>query len=491
MITEDSKIADIATELPNDLMKRLQNCRTLPNVPVVVVQILNLANDLDNISATDLAQVVARDPVMSAKILKVANSVKYGIAHEVSTLEQAVSMLGLTETMNLALSFTLVRELRAKKGLNFDYKQYWKRSVMSAAAAVELGSLLKISLKGELFLVGIVHDIGMLALNEVVPEYGRMSASSLNDHFALVEIERHNLKTDHANVGAWLLQRWGFPERLVSAVRNSHIRERNDNQLANSVALGSRIADIWINTKSIETLENATYIAEELFSIGHVQLDHLLAKTAEVFPEMVADLDMDAGDDADINKLLDQSRSILAEINVRMIRESRNLAAQAQHDTLTKLYNRTYLEQNFENQFALSIDTGQPLSVIFIDVDHFKDINDNYGHAGGDIVLIEIAKTIQTAIRNYDIAVRYGGDEFIALLANAPKDVALFVSERIRSLVAGQTFKIDKVTEIQVTVSVGYATLTPDSAIKTSAELLEAADKKLYAAKFSGRNRVA
>ena len=493
MASEEMKFAGEHEEIevPADLLRRLQSCRTLPSVPVVAVQVLNLAGDIDAVGTTDLAQIVARDPAMVAKILKVANSVRYGVTHDVSTLEQAIALLGLTETMNLALSFTLVRGLKSKKGKNFDHRKYWKRAVMSALAAAEIGILYHIAQREELFLAGLLQDIGMLALNEALPEYGRLSASSRNDHLRLVEIERIELQTDHAAIGSWLLQRWGLPKRLVSSIRNSHIYEKNDSLLINSIALGSSIADIWINTGSTRALEGVAGAADALFSMEREQLDHILAKTAEAFPEMVADLDMDLGDEFEINKLLDQARSAIAEINVQMIREARTMVTQAQRDSLTMLYNRAYLEQNFENQFTISINTGQPLTVIFIDVDYFKGINDNYGHASGDIVLIEIARTIQTAIRNYDTAVRYGGDEFVALLANASQEVAVDVSERIRALVAGQEYSISEGAKIHATVSIGHATLLPGSGIKTAADLLEAADKKLYAAKSAGRNCVA
>ena len=487
---EAMKTTDNAAGLPVDILKLLQGCRTLPSVPAVVVQVLDLANNMDSIGAADMAHVVARDPAMAARILKVANSVRYGVTHDISTVEQAISMLGLAETMNLALSFSLVRELKSKASL-FDHQQYWRRSVVSAAADAEIGSLFQIAKRDELFLAGLICDIGMLALNETLPDYGRLTASSRNDHFRLVEIERQKLKTDHAIVGAWLLHRWGLPERLVNAVRNSHLSERSDSSMSNAVALGSRIADVWINSESIKTLENAISVADALFSMKQDQVDHLLARTAEIFPEMIADLDVEIGDESEINKLLDQSRSALAEINVQMLREARTIMAQAQRDSLTMLYNRTYLEQNLDNQFMLSINTSQPLTVIFIDVDHFKKINDTFGHAGGDIVLIEVARTIQAAIRNYDIAVRYGGDEFVALLANAPKEVALYVSERIRAMVADKNYVLEKGVVINATVSVGHATFTPESGIKTPTDLLNAADKKLYSAKTAGRNRVA
>jgi diguanylate cyclase (GGDEF)-like protein len=493
MIIEKSKVAaeKNVVELPHNLLKQLQNCRTLPSVPAVVVQVLDLAHDMDSISTSDLARVVERDPAIVAKILKVANSVYYGVSQEVSTLDRAIALLGLAETMNLALSFSLVRGLKSKSVLNFDHRQYWRRAVMCAVAVTETGLMLQIAQRGELFLAGLMLDIGMLALNEALPEYGRLSVSSLNDHFRLVEIENNELGTDHAVVGAWLLQRWGLPESLVSTVYNSHTDKKNNSSLINTVSLGSRIADIWINTESFKALEDVIHVADELFSMERERVDHLLAKTAEVFPEMVADLDMDIGEDFEVDKLLDQSRSALAEINVQMLREARKLVAQAQCDSLTMLYNRTYLERNLENQFALSVNTGNPLSAIFVDVDRFKTINDVYGHAVGDGVLIEIARTIQAAIRNYDTAVRYGGDEFVALLANAPKAIALDVSERIRSMVADKIYSTAEGVEFRATVSVGYATLTPESGIKTASDLLDAADKKLYAAKSTGRNRVA
>ena len=477
-------------ELPENLLKRLQTCRTLPSVPAVVVQVLDLANDMSAIDAGDLARVVARDPAMVTRILKVANSVRSGVRHEVAVLEQAISLLGLTEAMSLALSFSLVGTLKSKRGMNFDHQQYWLRSILSATAATEIGSMLKTAQRGELFLAGLVNDIGMLVLNEALPEYGRLVASSMNDHFRLVEIEHRELQTDHAAVGAWLLNRWGLPKHLVYAVRDSH-KDKNESMLANSVILGSRIAEIWINTESLEALENAASVADALFLLESEQMNYLLTQIAGAFPEIVADLGVTISSEFEVEKLLEQSRSALAEINVKMIHEARRLAAQAQRDSLTMLYNRTYLEQNFDNQFMISANTGQPLTVIFIDVDCFKQINDTYGHTGGDIVLIEIARAILTAIRKYDIAVRYGGDEFVALLANAPQEVALDISERIRAMVASQMYTIDENTKINATVSVGYATLMPGSSIKTSAELLEAADKKLYAAKSAGRNRVA
>ena len=494
MIAEGLKLADIAEEIPSDLRKRLQSCRTLPSIPAVVVQVLDLVQNSDDIGTADLTKVIARDPALVAKILKVANSAWCGISREVRTLDQAINLLGLNGTMSLALSFSLVRNVRSKGRVNFDHQKYWRRAMISAVASVATGMWLKTTHRDELFLAGLLQDIGMLVLNEVVPEYGRIAASSLNDHSMFVEIENRELKTDHARVGAWFLHRWGLPEGLVTAVYGSHGCEKSSNLLNDATAFSSRVADLWINTESVKAVEDITSIAESLFGLGQSELNQILTKTAEDFPAMVTDLDMNVGDEFQLDKLLDQSRDAIAEINVQMIREARGLAAQAQRDSLTSLYNRSYLNQILDDQFTFSANLGQPLTAIFIDVDHFKKINDTYGHVGGDVVLVEIARTIQSAVRNYDIVVRFGGDEFIALLANASQSVGADVSERIRALVANQTYRIGEGIEISATVSIGYATMQSKSGTTTSGDLkdlLEAADKNLYIAKSAGRNCIA
>ena len=494
MTAEVLKLADIAEEIPQDLRKRLQSCRTLPSIPAVVAQVLDLVQNSNDIGTTDLTKVISRDPALVAKILKVANSAWCGISREVKTLEQAISLLGLNGTMSLALSFSLVRNVISKGGVNFDHQKYWRRAMISAVASVAIGIQLRTAHRGELFLAGLLQDVGMLVLNEVVPEYGRIAASSLNDHSMFVEIENRELKTDHAQVGAWFLHRWGLPEGLVTAVYGSHGREKSGNLLTDSTALSSRIADLWINTESVKAVEDVTDIAESLLGLDQSELNQVLTKTAEDFPAMVADLDMNVSDEFQLDRLLDQSRDAIAEINVQMIREARGLAAQAQRDSLTSLYNRSYLTQILDDQCIHNINLGQPLTVIFIDVDHFKNINDTYGHAGGDIVLVEIAKAIQSAVRNYDIVVRFGGDEFIAILANTPQNVGADVSERIRALVANQTYCVGEGVEIPATVSIGYATMPTKPGKMTSSdikELLEIADKNLYMAKSAGRNCIA
>jgi len=217
----------------------------------------------------------------------------------------------------------------------------------------------------------------------------------------------------------------------------------------------------------------------------------ILSKTAADLPEVTGNLDIHVGDESFINGLLDQAREALAELNIRAMQEARQFANQAQRDSLTSLYNRTQLNTVLGVQFDLCRKMAQPLTVIFIDIDKFKSINDTYGHHAGDVVLISVASKIQSATRDSDTLVRFGGDEFVVLLTNTGEDIAAKIAERIRSFVGDQPHRIGEGHHINVTVSVGWATLSAQSPILSAKELLEAADRSLYVAKTNGRNQVA
>ncbi len=479
----------MVSEIPEDLLKAIESCRSLPSAPAVVLQILDLVQD-PNVSTSKLSKAITRDPALVAKILKVANSAWCGVRHEVSTLDQAINLLGLNGIMSLALSFSLVQKLRNIEKITFDYQGYWRRSVIAASATLAVGSSLKESSREELFLAGLLQDIGMLVIGGTVPDYGRLVESAGKDHEKIVELEREELGTDHALVGSWFLSRWGLPKILIDAVHASHNMEASTIFLAKSAAIGSRIADIWINPDT----DSATASASEAFA-GYLGLspglmDPILVKTAEDIPEITQNLEITIKDAASITRLLDQARQALADLHLRTIQETRYLSLQTQRDSLTSLYNRAYLNNALEDHFIRSRTLSQPLTAIFIDIDRFKQINDTYGHHVGDAVLVSISRTIQSATRNCDTVARYGGDEFVVLLNNAAESVGGKIAERIRAEIAGTLHNVGDGKKIQVTVSVGWTTMMPDSKISSSKELLEIADASLYSAKASGRNKI-
>lgn len=159
-------------------------------------------------------------------------------------------------------------------------------------------------------------------------------------------------------------------------------------------------------------------------------------------------------------------------------------------DPLTGINNRRFFDQRVEEEITLAHRNHSPLSCLFIDLDHFKSINDNHGHQAGDTVLKEVAKVLAEIMRTSDVLARFGGEEFVILLANTNKTVALEIAERIRKRIEQTPFKISVNKQLDVTMSIGLAIMDQASSIKTTQQLLSAADKAVYSAKVAGRNRV-
>jgi diguanylate cyclase (GGDEF)-like protein len=159
----------------------------------------------------------------------------------------------------------------------------------------------------------------------------------------------------------------------------------------------------------------------------------------------------------------------------------------ASRDALTQAYNKRFFMEQLESEFAFAVRHGSDLSLLMFDLDHFKRINDTYGHLVGDFVLAELTRVILPAIRIEDTFARYGGEEF-ALLSRSSEPAAAVVGERLRRTVEQHRFVHSDIT-VHVTVSVGIE-LMPNSRLTTAEELIAGADRALYRAKHEGRNRV-
>ncbi len=154
-------------------------------------------------------------------------------------------------------------------------------------------------------------------------------------------------------------------------------------------------------------------------------------------------------------------------------------------DGLTGLYNRRYWQERFELEYKLTFRTRSPVSVLILDIDHFKAVNDNYGHQAGDTVIKRVASIILEQTRETDVAGRYGGEEFVVILPDTNSQNANIVAERIRKEVMDCVIDHD-MARMKVTVSLGIAGFKED--YSTPMQWLEAADGALYEAKNNGRN---
>lgn len=163
-------------------------------------------------------------------------------------------------------------------------------------------------------------------------------------------------------------------------------------------------------------------------------------------------------------------------------------------DHLTGLFNRRYLMEALRKEVQRSIRKGGNLSVIMLDIDHFKLVNDTYGHLQGDVVLQKVSRLLSKELRSYDCAARYGGEEFVAILPDSTLKESIFVAERIRQSIQAAKFS-GEIAELNLTVSLGVACFplegssTADTVVAVD-KFIKLADDALYRAKNSGRNRV-
>jgi len=157
-------------------------------------------------------------------------------------------------------------------------------------------------------------------------------------------------------------------------------------------------------------------------------------------------------------------------------------------DSLTGVFNRRYVSAHLPRLLERSWESQKPVAILMFDIDHFKAVNDTYGHGVGDEVLREVASRTNRNLRNFDLVARYGGEEFIVVMPDTDRDAAYAVAERLRRRVGEETFSVStQVAEITVTISIGVAVV--DGVGDTADAILKRADDALYRAKRSGRNR--
>jgi diguanylate cyclase (GGDEF)-like protein len=167
----------------------------------------------------------------------------------------------------------------------------------------------------------------------------------------------------------------------------------------------------------------------------------------------------------------------------------KNLYDSATRDGLTKAYNKKFFGDAIKREFAYALRQKVPLSLVMFDIDHFKNINDRYGHQSGDMVLSRLAQAVNSCIRAEDTFCRYGGEEFALLLRESPEKQAMACAERIRRTIETTDFAVPGVGRVPVTSSFGVAVFT-GTEFTVPEQLIGLADQYLYRAKHGGRNRV-
>jgi diguanylate cyclase (GGDEF)-like protein len=483
----------------DQLLNRVKECPNLPSLPAIAMQVLELATRSD-IDITEIASIISKDPAMSGKILKTVNSSFYGRSQHVSTISHALVILGWQSVKTLVLGFSLVSNLTRSKSKGFKHLTYWKRSVFAATAARQISAKANLVQQEEAFLAALLMDIGMLVLDLVVGEpYGDVHAKT-NSHEELAAVEAADLGGTHAEVGGVIAEQWKLPPLLAIPILRHHdaeaIADPTLKRLTQIVHLGSRCADVFVDEDPTQAIAAVRLGLNALCGLSEADSDAMLKDIGTLTKEVATLFEINIGAVAEYETILKRANEALVEITLQAQMQTSQLKEQnvtlqkaATIDGLTGLHNRAHFDHFMAEQFASAAKDRSILSLLLMDVDNFKSINDKYGHAAGDAVLRYLGKLLKSAARAQDVAARYGGEEFCLVLVGTPRMTAATVAESIRRAIHAQPIAVG--TEmIAVTASIGVASFEPGSPFREVSHLLKAADLAVYAAKKGGRNCV-
>ena len=491
------------------LRLRLKHCKELPSPPGIATRILDLSQD-HSATFADVADIVSLDPALTAKVLRIANSPMYAKQRKIDNLRQAIMVLGLNSTLMLTLGFFLVTRLDKNNDARFDLNLFWRRSLKAACACRLLGKMLGLKNAEDFFLAGLLSDIGMLALDKVTPDFYHSIAHLQTNHQMLRVAEQAALGADHARIGAWLLEHWKLPQRWIIAVAASHDPDNMEIdpeflQLAHCTAIASDIADLDNTDNAMgTTLARIAGRARTWLNLEKEAISEVLDALTEETQEFAGLFNIDPGDSILMSSLMDEAREQLMTRSLKQLYETdrlqqttqiletrtRELEQQSRRDSLTEIYNRAHIDIVLKQEFQAAKTHGWPLALMFIDLDHFKEVNDNYGHQAGDQVLRNSARLLEEVARETDISARYGGEEFLILLPGTGMEGALAASERLLNAFRKTRHNINGDSGLVVTCSIGIGVQGEEYDFANTDELVGAADRALYGAKFGGRDQV-
>ncbi len=490
----------------------------LPTLPTVASEIITLTAREDT-TLSDIGNLVSKDTALSAKILKVSNSAFYSFPQQISSINQAVSILGINAVRSLVLSFSFLTMKAGKKKGHFNFENFWKISLAGAVASKLILERVKGADTEEIFVCGILQNLGELILARTFAEEYEEVLKKVNDaQYDTLNAEEEVFGTIHPTIGYEVAKNWGFPEVLLLPILYHHdpaLYKGGDPKIdttTKALYLSDLLISILYSDKPEEFHKRFNKEAKSLLGLKSNDVEYILNEVhtqvdqageyfglrikhtksiQEILQEANIRLSLMNLDFDQMNQELIKAKIKLENITEELEKKNKILANLANMDGLTEIYNHRYFQNTLENEIDRSIRNTAQLSLLLIDIDHFKKFNDTYGHQVGDFILKEFSQILKKNIRRYDTLARYGGEEFTVVLPDTNAEDALVVAEKLRKTVDDTTFE-DGREEYHITASFGISSAQPATIDDfEKSDFISQADAALYEAKEGGRNQVA
>ena len=483
----------------------------LPSPPAIALKILKAVRQDDN-SFKELAEIVMADPALAARIMKLANSSLYGLPKRVDSLVQATALIGTQHLKNIALSFVIVQDFQEARQGSFDMNLFWRRAISTAVAAEVLAK--NIGHKDhDIFISALLQDIGVLILFlSDADTFTEMLDKKRISGKSLCETEKELFGFDHAEISNHLLNTWNIPDTICGPIRYHHSKQPKEPYRNSALILGfaDKISAMYHGTQSNKKAIEVRQGLKEIYQFQDEQIDGIVDAIGEKAYEVMELFTINPGDMKPFSQIMQEAIEELGRLNfsyeqlVLELKQAKQNAEQlainlkqandslrelVYRDGLTGLYNHRYFQEVIESELHRSVRYKHPLSLLLVDIDYFKNINDQYGHPAGDRVLKEVSEIMLKLVRQSDIVARYGGEEFAIIMPETGKVGGKVLAQRIRrGIEQHQTENHNQ--SITVTVSIGLVSTDMPNVGMTRKALVDQSDQALYKAKRNGRNRI-
>lgn len=485
----------------------------LPTNPSLATRILALIRDPSS-SVADFGTAIRTDPGLSSRLLKTANSPLFAQQTAVTTVERAVTVLGLARVRSIALGFQLVLHLDRLGGTPFDMKSFWQHSLLRACLARSLAEAVIPERKEEAFLGGLLQDCGIPLLAQVLgSSYSNLYRPTELSPAAFYAVEKKTFPHTHVEAIEVMAGEWNLPKVIAGPLERHHRRTQLTDQSTEVDRLsavcyfvgGLRFArDMVVDTEEQELreygavtlgLDDATW--DNVRDGAGAEYERVSGLYGHILPEDVDVTELlgeanrqlvSVASDADRRVLdVETERQAVQREQQRLATALRDYRERAAVDPLTNVLNRGALSDAAAKAIRQNLDDGAALAAFFIDLDNFKKLNDAYSHQVGDNVLKAVAAVLRREVTGAGAVGRYGGEEFVVLVRDCRADRARELAEHlVRSVRALDATALGAAGTITCSLGAIWSDHLP---VNSADELFAAADQLMYRAKRSGKDR--
>ncbi len=492
--------------MERQILEEILGSGSLPSLPGVAVQVLELTSNPD-VSLDELAGLIRNDQALAAKVLQTVNSSFYGLRTRCASIQKALGLLGLNPVKSLVLGFSLVAAVDDKDDEDFDYRDYWRRSLHAALGARAMAEVKELENTEEIFLAAMFQDVGMIAMRRALgQQYLDVLVQADGDHAKLPMLELEAFETTHAAVGALLAEHWRLPGELSLPVRyhtSPTAAPKECSLVVRCVGLGGMVHDLLDAAEPALHLRRLYDRAQSWLAMSNAEVDHAVARVGEWAREAAKLFSVDAGGAPDAEAVLRKAERQMIKMRQDGEHESyaeRNLesvvAGAQERDALTGALGRDGFVAAVREGAPVAVVGNAPITIMQLVIEGLDTVTAEFGAEARDEVMLGVVAQLHSLCEPMGgIVCRLSESIVGVVMPGTARAAAVLAAERFRGRFtesAPHWIGLAEGTPCPARVSVGVASIDADSAhvLRDADALLVAAREAVREARTAEGSRV-